>query len=140
MTSFDQSAPLAEMPIAAQRPVRIYAAIVALLGLDLLLLPGWIAPLAFADPVVAAMLKIGWLLRGLGLSCVALGAVLWLLSRSGAVAVAPLLAFAAGASTLVLLGIGWDHLTLVGKVALLLVAATDIGFGLWMRRAVRGQD
>jgi hypothetical protein len=140
MTSFDQSGLPAEIPAAAHRPVRIYAVIVALLGLDLLLLPAWIAPLAFVDPLVAVMLEIAWLLRGLGLSCLALGAVLWLLARSSAAGVAPLLAFAAGASTLVLLGIGWGHLTLAGEAALLLAAATDIGCGLWMRRALRGQD
>ena len=140
MTSFDQSTPLAATPAAAQRPVRIYAVIVALLGLDLLLLPAWIAPRAFVDPMLAAMLEITWALRCLGLSCLALGAVLWLLARTSAVGVAPLLAFAAGASTLVLLGIGWGHLTLAGEGALLLVAATDIGCGLWMRRALRGQD
>lgn len=140
MTSFDQSAAIAAMPLAACRPVRIYAFVVALLGLDMLLLPAWIAPMAFTDPVLAAMLEISWVLRGLGLSCLALGAVLWLLAPTRAVGIAPLLAFAAGVSTLVLLGIGWGNLTLRGEVALLLVAATDIGFGLWMRLALRGQD
>lgn len=140
MTSFDQSTPLAAMPFAAYRPVRIYAVILALLGLDMLLLPAWIAPMAFTDPVLAAMLEISWVLRGLGLSCLALGAVLWLLAPTRAAGIAPLLAFAAGASTLVLLGIGWGHLSLAGEVALLLAATTDIGCGLWMRRALRGQD
>lgn len=140
MTSLDQRARFAPIPAAAQRPIRIYAAIVALLGLDLLLLLAWIAPLAFVDPLVAAMLEINWLLRALGLSCLVLGGVLWLLARTEAARLAPLLAFAAGASTLALLAIGWGHLSLAGEAALLLVAITDIGCGLWMRQALRLRD
>ncbi len=118
----EQNQPFTVSADAAQRAVRIYAMIVALV---------------FADPQLVAIPAITWLIRGLGLSCFALGGVLWLLSRSHAVGLAPLLAFAAGACTLALLGIGWGHLTLWGMLWLLLVAATDIGCGLWMRRLLR---
>lgn len=133
MTSIDNPA-LAGNP--SRRPVQIYAVVVGLLGLDLLLLPAWIAPLAFADPALAGMVQIDWLLRGLGGSCLALAAILMILARTAAAGIAPLLAFAAGFSTLALLAIGWGHLSLAGEVGLLLVAASDIGFGLWMRRAL----
>ncbi len=120
----------------SRRPVQIYAGVVGLLGLDLLLLPAWIAPLAFADPALAGLVQIDWLLRGLGGSCLVLAAILMILARTPAAGIAPLLAFAAGVSTLALLAIGWGHLSLAGEGALLLIAASDIGFGLWMRRAL----
>jgi hypothetical protein len=140
MTLTEQSAAFAALPATSRRPVRIYAIIVGVVGADPLLVPGMIASLAFVNPQLAAMPAITWLLRGLGLSCVALGCLLWLLSRARAVRYAPFLGFAAGACTLALLGIGWGHLTLLGMAWLLLVAATDIGCGLWMRWALRGQD
>jgi len=137
MTLTEQSAPFAAPPAARLRPVRIYAVIVGVVGTDPLLVPGVIASLAFIDSQLAAMPAITWLLRGLGLSCLALGCLLWLLSRTRAVRYAPFLGFAAGACTLALLGMGWGHLTLLGMLWLLVIAATDIGCGLWMRRALR---
>ncbi|MDG5494643.1 hypothetical protein [Niveispirillum sp. BGYR6] len=140
MVLSEQNQPFTVSADAVQRAVRIYAVIVALVGADALFLPMLEPALVFADPQLVAIPAITWLIRGLGLSCFALGGVLWLLSRSHAVGLAPLLAFAAGACTLALLGIGWGHLTLWGMLWLLLVAATDIGCGLWMRRVRRRQD
>ncbi|MQP67179.1 hypothetical protein GE253_17780 [Niveispirillum sp. SYP-B3756] len=127
-------------PTDARRPVRVYAVIAALVGADALLMPMLEPALVFADPQFVAIPAIHWLVIALGLSCFALSGTLWWLSSSKFVGLAPLLGFAAGACTLALLGIGWSHLTLWGMSWLMVAAATDIGCGLWMRQALRGQN